>query len=112
VTTETIDDELCRRINPVMELVGQRWASSILLALGRGATRFTQITAAVDGLSDRMLAKRLKELQHADLVERTIVPTTPVQVRYTLTDRGRSLLVAMQPLMRWTHAESLARAAG
>ena len=109
---ELIDDDACRRVNGVMELVGQRWASGILLALGRGATRFTQIIAVVDGLSDRMLAKRLKELQHAGLVERTIVPTTPVPVRYTRTGRGRSLLVAMQPLMRWTHADELARAAG
>lgn len=107
-----IDDDACRRVNGVMELMGQRWASGILLALGRGATRFTQIIAVVDGLSDRMLAKRLKELQRAGLVERTIVPTTPVQVRYALTERGRSLLEAMQPLIRWTHADELARADG
>jgi len=104
---ESIDDEACRRVNVVMDLVGQRWSSGILLALGRGATRFSQVVALVDGLSDRMLAKRLKDLQHAGLVTRTVVPTTPVQVRYELTERGLSLLVAMQPLMRWTHADAL-----
>lgn len=104
---QTIDDEACRRVNVVMDLVGQRWSSGILLALGRGATRFSQVVALVDGLSDRMLAKRLKDLQHAGLVTRTVVPSTPVQVRYELTERGLSLLVAMQPLMRWTHADAL-----
>ena len=64
-----------------MELIGQRWNSGILLALGRGATRFTEILASVEGISDRMLSKRLRELQIAGLVERSIIPSTPVQVR-------------------------------
>ena len=84
-----------------MELIGQRWNSGILLALGRGATRFTEILASVEGISDRMLSKRLRELQIAGLVERSIIPSTPVQVRYGLSERGRSLLAAIQPLVAW-----------
>ena len=86
-----------------MELIGQRWNSGILLALGRGATRFTEILASVEGISDRMLSKRLRELQIAGLVERSIIPSTPVQVRYGLSERGRSLLAAIQPLVAWGH---------
>lgn len=86
-----------------MELIGQRWNSGILLALGRGATRFTEILTSVEGISDRMLSKRLRELQLAGLVERSIIPSTPVQVRYVLTERGSSLLAAIQPLVAWGH---------
>ncbi|BDI23133.1 helix-turn-helix domain-containing protein [Herbiconiux sp. L3-i23] len=99
---ETIDDELCRRLIGSVELVGQRWSSGILLALGRGATRFSEIIASVDGLSDRMLAQRLKELTARGLVVRSITPSTPVQVRYHLTDRGRELLSSLQPLAAWS----------
>ena len=88
-----------------MEVVGQRWSPSILLALARGTERFTDVMAAVTGLSARMLAVRLKQLETARFVERTVVPTTPVSVRYRLTPRGVDLVTALQPIagyvQRW-----------
>lgn len=98
---ETIDDEECRRASGVVELVGRRWSSGILFALARGADRFGEVLALVVGLSDRMLAVRLKELERAGLVDRIVEPTTPVTVRYRLTARGRELMAAMQPLVRY-----------
>jgi DNA-binding HxlR family transcriptional regulator len=95
---ETVDDEQCRRATTVMELVGRRWSGAILLAMGRGASRFSEVAATVEGLSDRMLALRLKELEHAGLLDRTVEPTVPVTVRYRLSPRGRDLLAALQPL--------------
>ena len=105
---EPIDDEECRRASAIVERVGRRWNSGILLALARGATRFTEIVARVDGLSDRMLAARLKELEQMGLVDRIVEPTTPVSIRYRLTARGLDLLTALQPLaaygQRWESA--------
>ena len=101
IDLEHIDDEQCRRFLSAVELVGKRWSSGILLALARGATRFSEILAMVDGLSDRLLAQRLRELEGSGLLERTVIPTTPVQVRYALTDRGADLLHSLQPLVGW-----------
>ena len=102
---ETIDDEECRRASSVVELVGRRWSSGILLALARGAARFSEVILLVDGLSDRMLSVRLKALEHAGLVQRLVEPTVPVTVHYRLTPRGRDLLSSLQPLVdygqRW-----------
>jgi DNA-binding HxlR family transcriptional regulator len=98
---ETVDDEQCRRATSIVELVGRRWSSGILLALSRGATRFSEIVATVDGLSDRMLAVRLKELEHGGLIDRVVEPTVPVTVRYRLSPRGRDLLAALQPLQQY-----------
>ena len=88
-----------------MEVVGQRWSPSILLALARGVERFTDITATVAGISARMLTVRLKQLETAQLVERMVFPTTPVSVRYRLTPRGVDLVTALQPIagyvQRW-----------
>jgi DNA-binding HxlR family transcriptional regulator len=103
-----IDDDECRRAAAIVERVGRRWNSGILLALARGATRFTEIIARVDGLSDRLLALRLKELEQMGLVDRIVEPTMPVSVRYRLTARGQDLLAALQPLaaygQRWEQA--------
>lgn len=98
---ETIDDDECTLATSVMELVGKRWSGGVLLALARGATRFSEIILLVDGLSDRMLSVRLRELEHADLVRRDVEPTMPVTVRYGLTPRGRDLLASLQPLAQY-----------
>ena len=74
-----------------------------MLALFRGATRFSEVLAIVDGLSDRLLAQRLKELEASGLVERSVIPSTPVQVRYALTARGEELMRSLQPLAQWAH---------
>ena len=111
-----INDDECRRASAIVERVGRRWNSGILLALARGATRFSEILARVDGLSDRMLAARLRELEQMGLVDRIVEPTTPVSVRYRLTERGRELLASLQPLvrygLRWESPHPAARTPG
>jgi DNA-binding HxlR family transcriptional regulator len=113
---DLIDDEECRRTADIVERVGRRWNGGILLALARGASRFTEIIARVDGLSDRMLAARLKELEQIGLVDRVVEPTTPVSVRYHLTARGRDLVASLQPLVaygqRWETAPGTRRTSG
>ncbi|MBM9464388.1 helix-turn-helix transcriptional regulator [Aeromicrobium sp. YIM 150415] len=99
------DEADCQHASRILEIVGQRWSPSILLALARGAQRFTEITTVVAGLSSRMLTLRLKQLESARLVERTVIPTTPVSVRYRLTPQGLDLITALQPIagfvQRW-----------
>jgi len=107
VTTATqttwhhIDDSQCRLFQSSLELVGKRWSSGILLAIAQGSSRFSEILATVTGLSDRLLSQRLKELEKEGLVTREVVASTPVQVRYALTDRGIDLMKSLQPLVAW-----------
>jgi len=96
-----INDDECRRFQGTVELVGRRWSSGIMLAVWQGASRFSEIVARVDGLSDRMLAQRAKELEAAGLLAREVIPTTPVQIRYALTERGEDLMRALQPVAEW-----------
>ncbi|MDX6254445.1 MAG: hypothetical protein QOJ11_779 [Frankiales bacterium] len=98
---QRINDEQCRSVQSIVEFVGKRWNSGILLAVAQGATRFTEIIAAVSGLSDRLLAQRLKELETAGLLEREVIASTPVQVRYHLTARSADLMRSLQPLVAW-----------
>jgi DNA-binding HxlR family transcriptional regulator len=50
-----------------------------------------------------MLALRLRELEQAGLVDRVIVPTMPVSIRYQLTPQGRDLLTSLQPIAGYAH---------
>jgi DNA-binding HxlR family transcriptional regulator len=112
-TWNGIDDDECRRVSSSIELIGKRWSSAILLAAARGAERFTEILGMVPGLSDRLLAQRLKELEQSGLVERHVIATIPVQVRYRLTSRGDDLMRSLQPLVeygqRWEEGDGLTR---
>src|SRR5271167_2952999 len=87
-----------RRCQPVPEevretadLLERRWQLSIIYAALTGALRFSEFADAVSGISPRMLSERLRDLEGAGLVERTVLPTSPPTVEYRLTTRGRRL---------------------
>lgn len=71
------------------------------MAISLGSHRFSEILARVEGLSDRLLSQRLKELERSDLISREVIPSVPVQIRYNLTDRGADLMRSLQPLVEW-----------
>lgn len=98
---EHIDEKKCRLFTGYIEIIGKKWTVGIMLAGIRGATRFVEYRAHVPGISDRLLNQRLKELEGEGLIERTVVPTTPVLVQYRPTERGRSLMRALEPLAAW-----------
>ncbi|PZG05044.1 winged helix-turn-helix transcriptional regulator [Nonomuraea aridisoli] len=99
----TIHEPSCRSFQDIVELVGRRWTSAILLAGRRGARRFGEYRVSVPGISDRLLAQRLKELESEGLISRTVIPTTPVQIRYALSPEGEELMSILQPLVDWGH---------
>jgi DNA-binding HxlR family transcriptional regulator len=97
-----LDAEECRRFQISVELAGRKWSAGILMAGARGARRFSEYRALVAGISDRMLAARLKELEQEGLIERLVQPTTPVSISYTLTTSGRQLISLLHPLVTWS----------
>lgn len=98
---DTIDDDKCRAMVTHLEFIGRRWVGAVLLAGVRGARRFSEYRLLVDGISDRLLSLRLKELEAEGFIERTVTPTTPVTISYAPTARGRGLIAATQPFTSW-----------
>jgi DNA-binding HxlR family transcriptional regulator len=94
---------LCADYHRAVELLGRRWTGAILFVLRGGARRFGDIAAAVPGLTDRMLAERLKELEAEGVVTRTVIPERPVRVEYELTERGRALWPVLDAIAAWAH---------
>jgi DNA-binding HxlR family transcriptional regulator len=94
---------VCVRFHAAIELIGSRWSGAILRALFTGQHRYAQIKAAVPGLSDTMLAQRLRTLEAEGLIERHVIPTSPIQVEYRLTEKGRDLEPALDAMIAWSH---------
>ena len=91
----------CPTYHRAIELIGRRWTGVILRAMLSGEARFSEIAAAVPGLSDRLLSERLKELEAEGIVRRTVVPSTPVRVDYALTEKGLALSEVIAAVSDW-----------
>jgi DNA-binding HxlR family transcriptional regulator len=91
----------CPYFHNAVELIGRRWTGAILRAMLAGRSRFSDISEAVPGLSDRLLSERLKELEAEHIVERKVYPETPVRITYSLTAKGRALNEVMDAISQW-----------
>ena len=91
----------CPYYHRAVELIGRRWSGVILRALLSGVERFSDLAAVIPGLSDRLLSERLKEFEAEGLVERRVIPETPVRITYHLTEKGRALSSVVQSISAW-----------
>src|SRR5579871_5074867 len=91
----------CPYYHRAVELIGRRWTGAIVRALLCGEDRFSDLTAAIPGLSDRLLSERLKELEAEGIAVRIVVPETPVRIQYRLTEKGRALAGVVEALSDW-----------
>lgn len=92
---------VCPRYHYAVELIGRRWTGAIVRMLLTESRRFAELAASIPDLSDRMLAERLRELEQEGIVERTVTPTIPVRVEYSLTPMGRALEASIRALGEW-----------
>lgn len=107
VTPDHEDEGLaafCPRFHHAVELIGRRWSGAIIRAMLAGSVRFSDIAAAVPGLSDRLLSERLKEFEAEGLVSRIVHPDTPVRIEYQLTEKGRALGPAVDAISEWAES--------
>ena len=88
-------------VREMADLLERRWQLSIIYAALTGALRFSEFAEAVSGISPRMLSERLRDLEAAALVERTVVPSSPPMVEYRLTERGRRLAPIIEAMREY-----------
>src|SRR5437870_7424799 len=95
--------ELCERFHHASELIGRRWTGAIIFVLLKSRCRFATLRESIPDITDRMLSERLQELEEEGIVERTVVPETPVRVEYALTKKGRALAGPIEAITEWAH---------
>jgi DNA-binding HxlR family transcriptional regulator len=93
--------QICEHFQRAAQLLAHRWSALIISALLAGNARFSDIRDSIPGLSDRLLSDRLKELEAAGIVTRTVIPATPVRIEYGLTDQGRDLSGVVEEIRGW-----------
>jgi DNA-binding HxlR family transcriptional regulator len=85
----------------VLDHVTSRWGVLLLVALSEQSMRWGELRRVVEGISEKMLAQTLRTLEADGIVDRAVTASIPPRVDYSLTERGRSLVGRLLPLMDW-----------
>ena len=88
-------------IRDVLDRVGDTWSILVIINLQPAPMRFNALKRAIEGISQRMLTQTLRSLERDGIVERTVHPTVPPKVEYSLTPIGESLAATLGGLRAW-----------
>ncbi|WP_263262202.1 helix-turn-helix domain-containing protein [Pseudomonas sp. RIT-PI-S] len=96
------DPELEALVREIIGRIADKWTMLVIEALAeRGCLRFTQLAAAVGGVSQKMLTKTVRQMEADGLLVRTVYPVVPPRVEYRLTEMGMSLAEAFCGVWLW-----------
>jgi len=88
-------------VRDVLDRVGDKWSALVVRELSSGPRRFGVLRRAIEDISQRMLTETLRHLLRDGFIMRTVIPTSPPQVEYALTEMGQSLHFALGGLANW-----------
>ena len=89
----------------MIDRIGDKWTLLIIAALGdREQMRFTELRDSIEGISQKMLTKTLRQLERDGLLSRKVYPVVPPKVEYRLTPLGHSLLSLVTGICTWVSA--------
>jgi DNA-binding HxlR family transcriptional regulator len=94
-------------IDAAMDVIGGKWKVLILWALNERPCRFGELRRELPGITEKVLASHLREMEADGLVHREAYDEVPPRVEYSLTARGVSLNEALEPLGAWGRANVL-----
>jgi DNA-binding HxlR family transcriptional regulator len=85
----------------LLDRLADKWVALILSALADGEQRYSELSRAIAGVSQKMLTQTLRNLERDGIVLRSITPAVPVRVDYRLTPLGASLLPVVAAIKGW-----------
>ena len=86
---------------PIMQHLTNRWGTLVMIVLRQGTRRFSELRKEIEGISERMLAQTLQQLEHDGMVYRQDFQTVPPHVEYSLTAYGRQAADKLADLVDW-----------
>lgn len=95
-------------ISDLLARLGDKWSMLVLVTLSRAdkhCLRFSELMRQVEGISQRMLTTTLRNLERDGILTRQIYPEVPPRVEYTVTERGREMLIPVRQLVQWIAQE-------
>ena len=94
-------DSLGDPIEAFLRLIRGRYKPDIVIMLGKGDRRFSELRKGIPRISDRVLARQLDALERDGVVSRTAFAEVPPHVKYSLTPGGRTLCPILKSIWKW-----------
>jgi DNA-binding HxlR family transcriptional regulator len=88
-------------IDYLRKIMSGTWRVKILSALLPGTKRFVELLRKLDGVSQPILSRYLKELEMSGLITRKVYPVIPPKVEYSLTEPGQKFAIISQKIETW-----------
>lgn len=88
-------------VEATLDVIGGKWKVVILFWLKDRTLRFGELRRKIPGVSERVLAQQLRELEADGVVRREVFPVVPPRVEYSLTDYGRTLRPLTELMCAW-----------
>lgn len=101
MSAPTEDSRYSCGLDAAVDVVGGKWKALILWALSVEPRRFGALRREVAGISEKVLIQQLRDLERDGLVHREVHQQVPPKVVYSVTELGRSLNAALEPLGDW-----------
>ena len=87
----------------VLGHVADKWTVLVLVILIEGTARFNELRRRIDGITQKMLTRTLRDLEENGFVSRRIYAEVPPRVEYTLTPLGHSLVKVLDTVRDWAN---------
>lgn len=100
IVSSDTDHDVCG-MSVAIDVVGGKWKLHLMWVLAAGPQRFGRIRRLLTGVSEKVLAENLRQLEASGVVRREVYAEVPPRVEYSLTPIGRELEVALRPLEVW-----------
>ena len=84
-----------------MEVLGGKWKLLIVAELFKRKKRYSELKRSIPEISEKMLISSLQELEHHNIVVRTVLEAIPPQVEYSLSKHGQSVRPVLETLFGW-----------
>ena len=92
----------------ILSHVASRWGSLVIALLSAGTTlRFSELRKRIGGVSEKMLAQTLRDLERDGLVSRRSYPVVPPRVEYTLTPLGEGISTHVLAMVDWINEHTM-----
>jgi DNA-binding HxlR family transcriptional regulator len=86
----------------LFDQIADKWSMMVLTVLDDGPLRFNTIKRGLEGITQKALTQCLRRLERNGLIERRVIPSSPVGVEYEITPLGRTLQPPFRALYAWT----------
>lgn len=84
-----------------LKRIGGQWKVLVIYGISTKVNRFSLLQKAIPKISKQSLVNVLRELEEDNIVERSVLPDTPVKVEYALTEYGKTLLPVIHAAEEW-----------